>query len=297
MDDGGFGLFEDDGEGETEEGIDEDVANADAEGFFDDDLPDETEDTFGDEAEAMLDEEGADPVDEEGADPVDEESADETTFDAGEPPAESADASDEPQTTEDGKSFEDLKAEYESGDADWAEDDADAAEELDALGDELDEMNEAALLEAADDAVGEEATADADATAAEPTASAQTAAAADAGAAGPGKPYLSTLPDGYAADLLAVEWLEFLVTESSVREAREAVGYYERIDWISDAVADDLRSYLAGFDAADGAGPDSLTIDHHTRSLRYVSQLDGGSTDGVAMRLLGHGGGGDGVQR
>ncbi|MFB6083634.1 MAG: FlaD/FlaE family flagellar protein [Halorientalis sp.] len=112
---------------------------------------------------------------------------------------------------------------------------------------------------------------------------------------GPGKPYLRTLPDGYAADLLVMEWLEFLVAESSVRETTEAIQYYERIDWLDESVATELRSFLSGFDD-DGSGG-SLTIDHHTRSLRYISQLGEDAADGAAMQLLARGGDGDGLQR
>jgi flagellar protein FlaE len=50
-----------------------------------------------------------------------------------------------------------------------------------------------------------------------------------------------------------------------------------------------LQAYLRGFD---GGGDSSLTIDHHTQSLKYISQLNGGGA-GVGMM----GGGLDGLQR
>jgi flagellar protein FlaE len=135
--------------------------------------------------------------------------------------------------------------------------------------------------------------------AADPAAeTADAAAAADGDAADTddegGKPYLRSMPEGYAADLLVMEWLEYLIAESDVREASEAIAYYERIDWIDEAVADDLRSYLAGFETAGSGG--TLTIDHHTQSLRYISQLNGDTADQVAMQMM-SGGGGDGLQR
>ncbi|WP_349254459.1 FlaD/FlaE family flagellar protein [Halorientalis sp.] len=111
----------------------------------------------------------------------------------------------------------------------------------------------------------------------------------------PGKPYLRALPDGYAADLIVMEWLEYLVSQSGVRETTEAIQYYERIDWLSESVAGELRSFLSGYDGGGAGG--SLTIDHHTQSLRYISQLGEDVADGAAMRLLARGGGGDGLQR
>jgi flagellar protein FlaE len=104
-----------------------------------------------------------------------------------------------------------------------------------------------------------------------------------------GKPYLSTLPEGYASDLIVVEWLEFLVEEAGVRETAQAIDYYETIDWINEAVADDLQEYLRGFD---GGGTGTLTIDHHTQSLKYISQLNGES---AAFGMMG--GGADGLKR
>jgi flagellar protein FlaE len=112
--------------------------------------------------------------------------------------------------------------------------------------------------------------------------------------AGAGKPYLADLPAGYAADLLVVEWLEFLVEEAGVRETARALDYYESIEWIEPAVADDLEASLGGFD---GGGDGTLTIDHHARSLRYISQLNGGGADALAAGRLATGGGSDGIQR
>ncbi|PSP31314.1 flagella E, partial [Halobacteriales archaeon QH_10_67_22] len=94
------------------------------------------------------------------------------------------------------------------------------------------------------------------------------------------------------------EWLEFLVGEVGVRETARAIDYYETIDWVAEPVAEDLQSYLRGFDGAD-SGEGSLTIDHHTQSLQYISQLDGDAADAFALsQLVGHrGGGSDGIQR
>jgi flagellar protein FlaE len=101
------------------------------------------------------------------------------------------------------------------------------------------------------------------------------------------------LPEGFASDLIVVEWLEFLVSEAGVRETAQAIDYYETIDWIDESVADDLQTYLRGFD---GGGTGTLTIDHHTKSLKYISQLNGG-TGAVVTDRMDRGGGLDGLQR
>lgn len=100
-----------------------------------------------------------------------------------------------------------------------------------------------------------------------------TAVAADA------KPYLATLPSGFGAELVVMEWLDYLVTESSVVSAIRAIRYYETVEWLSAEVASHLQSVLAGMSpprelaATDGGQPIELSVDHHAESLEYVSQL------------------------
>jgi len=94
------------------------------------------------------------------------------------------------------------------------------------------------------------------------------------------KPYLTELPGDYVGDLLVMEWLEFLVSAGDVTDAVRAVSYYERIEWVSPAAADRLREFLSGFgtvdrNLVDRPGTDHLGRDHHTRSLRYITQLNG----------------------
>jgi flagellar protein FlaE len=95
--------------------------------------------------------------------------------------------------------------------------------------------------------------------------------------------------------MIVVEWLEYLTDASGYRETARAIDYYEDIEWIGPGVAEDLREYLRGFDDVDGGG-DGLTIDDHTTSLEYISQLDGTGGASVALSKLG-GGGGRGIQR
>ncbi|WP_449267321.1 FlaD/FlaE family flagellar protein [Halapricum hydrolyticum] len=390
-----FGLFDngqqDDG-GDDE--LDEDIANADAEGFFDDDLVEDDEEGFGESVEDVMGEDeledSGDPFEEEFDDDALGEDEFDDDFDDGGFEDDFDDGGFEEDTADDdggsggGKSFQELKDEYESGEADWADeetgtDDGSADETLeedlggataagddafedtgdgalddtedigvedgdvagDGLEDELadDELfdtviedDEGTAAEAdtdeatveADDADTAEATpfeagepsADdhdtAGSTGGEPTATdepaetdaqannaatTETEATASGGeqteaTASGGKPYLATMPEGYGSELIVIEWLEYLVGQVGIRSTAEAIDYYERIDWVSESVADSLQDYLRGFDD-DGSGGD-LTIDHHTRSLKYIGQLNG--TPQVE-RMGVSGGGSDGLQR
>ncbi len=348
-----FGLFDDDGDDE-QESIDDDIAEADAEGFFDDDLVDEDGSEAGADADVFGGDD-ADAVDFDGddADAVDFDDSFEEEFDAGgeDLGGESRDSGGSDDTGG-GKSFDELKDEYDSGDADWAdrdggdvadaesvEDDGSADDDLlddDAIDDGFD--HDLADDDLFDDVIEDEKTeANAGATdpaheqelEPEPAPASEREPAADSGAtaatdtdpdpvqtndtgasegttepseqrpaavdgedeAGEGKPYLGTLPEGFAADLVIVEWLEFLVSEGGVRETASAIDYYETIDWIDEDVAGALQEYLRGFDGGESG---TLTVDHHARSLNYIGQLNG---DAVAASRLHAGGGTDGIQR
>ncbi|MFB6112537.1 MAG: FlaD/FlaE family flagellar protein [Halodesulfurarchaeum sp.] len=98
---GGFGLFDETGEdsGSSEDELDDDLANAEAEDFFDDDAFDEIDDEPMVESDFEMDE--------------------------GESEQRSVAAESEDSDTDSGggTSFEELKQEYESGEADWADED------------------------------------------------------------------------------------------------------------------------------------------------------------------------------
>ncbi|MFB6105671.1 MAG: FlaD/FlaE family flagellar protein, partial [Halobacteriaceae archaeon] len=84
--------------------------------------------------------------------------------------------------------------------------------------------------------------------------------------AGTSRPYLRGLPDGYAVDLLVMEWLEYLVVEAGPAGSRAAIGYYEDIEWLDAAAADALRAFLPGITpsadaAASTAGGDAPAAD------------------------------------
>jgi len=280
--DGSFGLFTDDEEGGQDESVDDDIADADAEGFFDDDL-------------------------------VDDEPADEMGMDAGETLDE--DDSD----SGGGTSFEDLKDEYESGEADWDEDGEtdDAADEFEDVGGEFEDIDDDGFDDAAgefddadeafedvgdgiadDEMFDETLETDEQAALAEPTSekpvqttdptpettvetadqSVETHQNGSTARSTDGKPYVATVPEGFAADLIVVEWLEFLVDEAGIRETAKALDYYESVDWISEEAADELETYLNGFEDTRRG---TLMIDHHKQSLEFINQLNGGSVSGL----------------
>jgi archaellum component FlaD/FlaE len=85
-----------------------------------------------------------------------------------------------------------------------------------------------------------------------------------------GKPYIESLPDGYSAELLVVEWLESLVDDIGVHGTARAIQYYESLEWITADVADQLDAYLYAFESGDA---DTLGVDQHLRSLEYVDEL------------------------
>jgi archaellum component FlaD/FlaE/archaellum component FlaC len=372
-----FGLFEGGDDQEEDEDLDEDIANADAEGFFDDDLvEDESDDDFGGSVEDVM---GGGSSDDPSAEDAFEDEFNDDAFDV-EDDMETDDFGDDMTMDEDfddngsdggggdggGKSFQELKDEYESGDAEWAEGDEsngdgsstgdfeDAADEFDdadgfddgdeslddpdgAFGDSIGEEDDAAdeggddladddlfdtVIEDDGDTESESTTDPEPAQTTEPdtepepeskpeqTAEPESQQATDsesesqetaearaeqAPSSGDGKPYLATMPEGFGTELITIEWLEYLVEEVGVRSTAEAIDYYERIDWISEPVADSLQDYLRGFD---GSGADGdLTIDHHTKSLKYIGQLDGGASQTATMGHLFSGGGSDGLQR
>lgn len=93
------------------------------------------------------------------------------------------------------------------------------------------------------------------------------------------KPYLRVLPNGYSADVVVMEWLAYLVNHSNVTQTLQAIRYYRNIEWISDTVADELRTFVGGFNAAgdyqganDGDG-ETLGIEHHQTSLAFINHL------------------------
>lgn len=86
------------------------------------------------------------------------------------------------------------------------------------------------------------------------------------------KPYLRRIPSAYAAERVALDWLEFLVMKAGFRGALDALDYYVAVEWLSADAADTLRQYLRNFEA-DPATTAGLDADDHRLSLVYVARL------------------------
>lgn len=85
------------------------------------------------------------------------------------------------------------------------------------------------------------------------------------------KPYLATLPQSYAAELVIFEWLEFLVDRTGFRRTLDVLRYYRSIDWLTDDTETRLREYLQSFD--DGGSDEGLDRSDHLLSLVYIARL------------------------
>ncbi|MEF8843722.1 MAG: FlaD/FlaE family flagellar protein, partial [Haloarculaceae archaeon] len=110
------------------------------------------------------------------------------------------------------------------------------------------------------------------------TANGDRTAGRHAGAGGSTRtPYLAELPDSYATDVLALEWLAELVETTGPAAALKAVAYYEDVGWIAPAVSGDLEEYLAGpgIDVhVDPNDPEELAVEDHATSYEYILKLD-----------------------
>ena len=85
------------------------------------------------------------------------------------------------------------------------------------------------------------------------------------------KPYLASLPQSYAAELVIFEWLEFLVDRTGFRRTLDVLRYYRSIEWLTDETEARLREYLQSFD--DGGSDDGLDRSDHLLSLVYIARL------------------------
>jgi len=92
-------------------------------------------------------------------------------------------------------------------------------------------------------------------------------------------PLLSSVPEGYAGDVLVMEWLAMLMDESGPAGALRAVEYYEDVGWISGETRDHLVNVIGGpaLDVfVDPTRPREPTAEEHVEShgyLRVISQL------------------------
>lgn len=87
------------------------------------------------------------------------------------------------------------------------------------------------------------------------------------------KPYLKSLPESYAAEIVIFEWLEFLLEDFGYQGANEALQYYESVGWITDDIQTALNDYLVGIDEPEPNTVQDGDIDSHKLSLVYVARL------------------------
>lgn len=85
------------------------------------------------------------------------------------------------------------------------------------------------------------------------------------------KPYLASLPQSYAAELVIFEWLEFLVDRTGFRRTLDVLRYYRSIEWLTEETETRLREYLQSFD--DGGNDEGLDRSDHLLSLVYIARL------------------------
>lgn len=252
--DDSLGLFDGDEREEDDGDVDDDIANADADAFFDDDLDEDLDDT--DDMEGFEDDEmGFDEDVSADSNGFEDDEGDDFEFGDGDEGGfdDGSDDADEGGDDE-GKSFEELKAEYDSGTAEW---DGDETPDL------TDDAEEG--LEAVD---GHE---DDDTTETE-TDDGQTPGDRDS----PGeKPYLESLPAGYETEMVVMDWLEYLVEEAGLDGAARTVAYYEAIEWLDERAAERLETFLQGFGEIpeDPEASSPLTVRHHNTSLRFISRI------------------------
>ncbi|MFB6126792.1 MAG: FlaD/FlaE family flagellar protein [Halolamina sp.] len=71
------------------------------------------------------------------------------------------------------------------------------------------------------------------------------------------RPYLPRIPGGTQAELLALEWVEYLRDRAGRQGASAALGYYARIGWLGDDAAATLGRHLG--DEPDDGLPPGLT--------------------------------------
>ncbi len=89
---------------------------------------------------------------------------------------------------------------------------------------------------------------------------------------------LETVPEGYAAEVLLLEWLSTLTAVGGPAGALQAIDHYEEVGWISPAVRRHLIDLLGGpsLDVfVDPTQPDEPTARQHAQSYNYLRVLDG----------------------
>lgn len=88
---------------------------------------------------------------------------------------------------------------------------------------------------------------------------------------------LESVPDGYAGDVLLMEWLAALMDRAGPAGALRAVNHYETVGWVSPAVEDQLVDIIGGpgLDVfVDPTRPQEPTAEEHALSNEYLRVLE-----------------------
>ena len=159
--------------------------------------------------------------------------------------------------------------------------DVEDADDGDVFGDDSTDEEETVALEL-DDGADDDADSTGEMAASEPAQkSTETIELGENGQVGD-PPYLATQPSRSDAELVTIEWLDFLVDAVGISGAAQTLAYYESIGWISAPVETYLQSMLNGFGddsrpatelAADPDPRSVLETDEHKRSLQYIAWI------------------------
>lgn len=112
------------------------------------------------------------------------------------------------------------------------------------------------------------------------------------------KPYLDELPVSSDGQEASLQWAQYLGATFGASGALDALRYYERVGWISDAVRRQMTTYLRGLSldeihnkkydepATLGEPLGTLTgtpFAAHAKSLRYIAMVDGTDLESHVM--------------
>jgi hypothetical protein len=87
------------------------------------------------------------------------------------------------------------------------------------------------------------------------------------------RPYLPRVPDTYTGVATVFEWLQYLLSTGGDHRTRQALRYYESVEWIGETARESLETYLEGMSDPNPERREALAMEHHRRSLLYVARL------------------------
>ncbi len=297
-------MFDSQDDGDDQEDVDEDIANAEAEAFLDESLIDDEDD------EEFADPEEGDEFSDLGEDDefADPEEGDE--FSDLDEDDEFADLEADDETDDDGGdlSFDELKSQYDSGDADW--EDETSVRIQPTLVPKLDAESDSNWTSRTTHSTTCRRTTSRTThwlrtipwrnpmptvTTSRPTtpASRRTIPCQRTLAERPsttpthpepslpdppwddgGRPYLGSIPSAYDTEFVVMDWLDYLVDEVGLNRAARTIRFYGSIRWIDPSVESYLLTTLNGFE-------DGLTSTIPSRvphSASTTNEVSGGST-------------------